>query len=142
MTEGDQRDWSHEVRPVGTRGGRAVLLLLGHLCVALGVIGIFLPVMPTTVFLLGAAACYARASAGFYNRLLNNRLFGPIIADWRHYRSMTWKAKAYAIGFVWVGIGVSVVLVGALWVRLMLLGVAVVVTGFLLRIKTRETSRG
>jgi uncharacterized protein len=138
MTEREPKDWSHEVRPVGTRGGRAVFLVLGHLCVALGVIGVFLPVMPTTVFLLGAAACYARASAGFYNRLLNNRVFGPIIADWRHYRSMTWKAKAYAIGFVWVGIGISVVLVPLVWLRVVLLGVAVAVTGFLLRIRTRS----
>jgi hypothetical protein len=141
MTEREPKDWSHEVRPVGTRGGRAVFLVLGHLCVALGVIGVFLPVMPTTVFLLGAAACYARASAGFYNRLLNNRVFGPIIADWRHYRSMTWKAKAYAIGFVWVGIGISVVLVPLVWLRVVLLGVAVAVTGFLLRIRTRDPSR-
>jgi uncharacterized membrane protein YbaN (DUF454 family) len=138
MTEREPRDWSHEVRPVGTRGGRAVFLVLGHLCVGLGVIGVFLPVMPTTVFLLGAAACYARASAGFYNRLLNNRVFGPIIADWRHYRSMTWKAKAYAVGFVWVGIGISVVLVPMVWLRVVLLGVAAGVTGFLLRIRTRE----
>ena len=137
MTDREPRDWSHEVRPVGTRGGRMLFLILGHVCVALGVIGIFLPVMPTTVFLLGAAACYAKASAGFYNKLLNNRVFGPIIADWRHHRSMTWKAKAYAIGFVWLGIGTSVVLVGALWLRLVLLGVAVTVTGFLLRIRTR-----
>jgi hypothetical protein len=137
MSEREPKDWSHEVRPVGTRGGRAVLLLLGHICVALGVIGVFLPVMPTTVFLLGAAACYARASAGFYNRLLNNRVFGPIIADWRHYRAMTLRAKTLAIGFVWVGIGASMVLVGALWLRLVLFGVAVAVTGFLLRIRTR-----
>lgn len=138
MTEREPRDWSHEVRPVGTRGGRAVFLVLGHLCVALGVIGVFLPVMPTTVFLLGAAACYARASAGFYNRLLNNRVFGPIIADWRHYRAMTLRAKTLAIGFVWVGIGASMVVVEALWLRLVLFAVAVVVTGFLLRIKTRS----
>ena len=137
MTEREPKDWSHEVRPVGTRGGRAVFLVLGHLCVALGVIGVFLPVMPTTVFLLGAAACYARASAGFYNRLLNNRVFGPIIADWRHYRAMSLRAKTLAIGFVWVGIGASMVVVEALWLRLVLFGVAVAVTGFLLRIRTR-----
>lgn len=139
MTHRDPQDWSHEVRPAATRGGRAAFLLLGHLSVGLGVLGLFLPVMPTTVFLLGAAACYARASAGFYNRLLNSRVFGPIIADWRHHRSMTWKAKAYAIGFVWLGIGVSVSLVEPLWLRVLLLGVAVAVTGFLLRIRTRNS---
>ncbi len=137
VTEREPRDWSHEVSPAASQGGRAVFLLLGHLCVGLGVLGIFLPVMPTTVFLLGAAACYARASAGFYNRLLNSRVFGPIIADWRHHRSMTWKAKAYAIGFVWLGIGASVAVVELLWLRVALLGVAAAVSGFLLRIRTR-----
>lgn len=113
-------------------------LLAGHLCVALGVAGLFLPVMPTTVFLLGAAACYARSSERLYGRLLDNRVFGPLIADWRHHRAMTVKAKATAIGFVWLGIGATVVFgVEVLWLRLALLGVAVAVSGFLLGIRTR-----
>lgn len=118
---------------------RAGYLLAGHLCVALGVVGIFLPVMPTTVFLLGAAACYARSSERLYRRLLDNRIFGPLIADWRHHRAMRVRAKATAIGFVWLGIGATVVFgVEALWLRLLLVGIAVGVSGFLLSIRTRR----
>jgi uncharacterized membrane protein YbaN (DUF454 family) len=107
--------------------------------VGLGVIGVFLPVMPTTVFLLGAAACYARGSAAFYNRLLDSRVFGPVIADWRHHRAMTVRAKATAIGFVWLGIGATVVFgVEAPWLRLLLLGIAVAVSGFLVSVRTRR----
>lgn len=141
MSEGGKpnTDYSHEVSLAPSRGARAGLLVGGHLCVVLGVIGIFLPVMPTTVFLLGAAACYSRASSAFYNRLLNNRVFGPVIADWRHHRALTVRAKTMAIGFVVLGIGATVVFgVTRLWLRLLLLGVALSVCGFLLSIKTRR----
>jgi uncharacterized membrane protein YbaN (DUF454 family) len=132
-------DFSHEVTLAPSRGSRAALLLLGHFCVVLGVIGIFLPVMPTTVFLLGAAACYSRASGRFYNRLLNNRVFGPVIADWRHHRAMTLRAKTMAIGFVVLGIGATVIFgVERLWLRLVLIGIAVAVAAFLLSIRTRR----
>ena len=134
------KDHSHEVRLAPNRGARAGYLVAGHLCVTLGVIGIFLPVMPTTVFLLGAAACYSRASPHFYNRLLNNRVFGPVIADWRHHRAMTVRAKVLAIGFVVLGIGATVIFgVERLWLRLVLVGIALAVATFLLSIKTRST---
>ena len=133
------KDFSDEVSLAPSRGARIGLLLLGHLCVVLGVIGVFLPVMPTTVFLLGAAACYSRASGNFYNRLLNNRIFGPVIANWRHHRAITVRAKAMAIGFVVLGIGASVVFaVERLWLRLVLIGIAVAVSTFLLSIRTRR----
>ena len=132
-------DFSGEVVLVQSAGGRLGFLLLGHFCVALGVIGLFLPVMPTTVFLLGAAACYARASASFYNRLLNNRVFGPVIADWRHHRAMSVRAKTLAIGFVILGIGATVLFgVEALWLRITLVAIALAVSAFLLSIKTRN----
>jgi uncharacterized membrane protein YbaN (DUF454 family) len=136
------KDFSGEVAPVHSAGGRLGFLLLGHFCVALGVIGLFLPVMPTTVFLLGAAACYARASAPLYNRLLNSRMFGPVIADWRHHRAMTARAKTLAIGFVALGIGATVLLgVETLWLRIVLIAIAIGVSGFLLSIKTRRPGR-
>ncbi len=141
MSEGEKpdTDYSHEVSLASSRGTRAGLLLLGHTCVVLGVIGVFLPVMPTTVFLLGAAACYSRASGAFYNRLLNNRVFGPVIADWRHHRAMTRRAKTMAIGFVILGIGATVAFgVERLWLRLVLVGIALAVSAFLLSIKTRQ----
>lgn len=132
-------DYSEEVQLASTRGTRLAFLGLGHACVALGVIGLFLPVMPTTVFLLAGAACYARASARFYNRLLNNRIFGPVIVDWRHHRAMTLKAKTIAITFIAVTIGATIGFAAkALWLRLLLAGIALGVVTFLVRIRRRR----
>ena len=87
---------------------RALLVTAGFASVALGVAGIFLPLLPTTPFLLLAAACYVRASARFYNWLLNTRTFGPMIINWRDHRAMALRHKVMAIGFIAVSIGVTV----------------------------------
>ena len=76
---------------------RALLWSAGSLCVALGVIGLFLPVLPTTPFMLLAAACYARASERFYRWLLTHRVFGPTVREWRRHRSIPWRTKLWAI---------------------------------------------
>ena len=132
-------DHSNEVRLARSPGVRTGYIVAGHACVALGFIGVFLPVMPTTVFLLGAAACYSRGSGHFYGRLLNSRVFGPVIVDWRTHRAMTRRAKATAIGFVWLGIGATVLFgVELAWLRVVLLGIAAGVSAFLLSIRTRD----
>jgi uncharacterized membrane protein YbaN (DUF454 family) len=93
----ERQDYSVEVRKHDSPAVRAVLIVAGTACVGLGVLGIFLPVLPTTPFLLVAAACYARASERFYNGLLNNRTFGPTIREWRRYRSIPYRTKLTAI---------------------------------------------
>jgi uncharacterized membrane protein YbaN (DUF454 family) len=93
----EQQDYSAEVRKHDSPAVRAVLVVAGTTCVGLGVLGLFLPVLPTTPFLLLAAACYARASERFYNWLLNNRTFGPTIREWRRYRSIPYRTKLTAI---------------------------------------------
>ena len=126
-------------RLAGTRPARIAYLTAGHLCLALGVIGAFLPVMPTTVFVIGAAACYARGSGRLHGWLLANRWFGPPIHDWQEHRAMTVKSKVVAIGMIWAGIGASIVFVVELrWLELLLGGVAVALTILLLAIRTRR----
>ena len=88
---------------------RAALVVLGSGFVLLGVAGIFLPVLPTTPFLLLAAACYARASQRFYNWLLNNRWFGPTILEWQRYRSIRYRTKLTAIATTVVTLTISIV---------------------------------
>jgi len=109
----------------------------GSLSVALGVIGIFFPVLPTTPFLLLAAFCYARSSDPFYHWLLNNRWFGAYIRNYREGRGIPLTEKILAISSLWLTIGFSVLfVVQVMWVKLLLLAIAVGVTTHLVRIKT------
>ncbi len=108
---------------------KLLLVACGTLCVGLGVIGIFLPIMPTTVFLLMAAACYARSSERFYQRLLNQRYLGSYIRNHREGRGMKRRDKAVTLVLLWIGIGATIVCsVDALWGRLLLLAIATGVT--------------
>lgn len=81
---------------------------LGTLFVLLGFLGIFLPVLPTTPFLLLAAACYARASRRIFGWLLGHRRFGPLIREWREHRSMPYRAKRTALLLIALSFAVSI----------------------------------
>lgn len=105
----EKRDYSGEMRKHDSLAVRLVFVALGTLFVAIGIAGALLPVLPTTPFMLLAAACYARASTRFYNWLLNNRLFGPTILEWRRYRSIPWRVKWTAIVLMAVSLVISIV---------------------------------
>lgn len=114
---------------------KALLIVAGTISVALGVIGIFLPLMPTTVFLLLAAACYARSSERFYQRLVNHRYLGVYIRNSREGRGMRRRDKVITLALLWIGIGATMIFsVQAVWLRLLLLVVAVSVTVHVARI--------
>jgi len=104
----ENRDYSAEMRKHNSLTVRLAFLALGTLFVALGIAGIFLPVLPTTPFMLLAAACYARASTRFYNWLLNNRVFGPSILEWRRYRSIPYRVKWTAMVLMGVSLSISI----------------------------------
>lgn len=119
---------------------RYVLLAIGWLSVALGVIGIFLPVLPTTPFLLLAAACFMRSSKRFYLWLVNHRQLGPWIVDYLEGQGIPLKGKVYAIGLMWLSIGLSCYLVPLFWARAFMLTSAVLVSLYILSQKTRVKS--
>lgn len=75
-------------------------MVCGALSIVLAILGAFLPVLPTTPFLLLAAACFARASERFYNRLLNDRYVGRYIRDWRRTRAIPLPGKIMGISMV------------------------------------------
>ena len=118
------------------RSVRYTLLAIGWLSVLLGVIGIFVPVLPTTPFLLLAAACFVRSSPRFYLWLVNHKHLGPWIRDYLEGNGIPLKGKVYAIGLMWASIGLSCYLVPMPWARAFMLTSAVLVTLYILRQKT------
>jgi len=108
---------------------KIVLVSLGSLFVGLGILGIFLPILPTTPFLLLAAACYSRSSDRFYNWLLTNRLFGKYIRNYREGKGIPIKTQILAITVLWITILATVIFaVQNLFIRILLTGIAVGVT--------------
>jgi uncharacterized membrane protein YbaN (DUF454 family) len=119
---------------------RILLTACGTACVALGVAGIFLPVLPTTPFLLLAAFCYARSSKPFYEWLVTNRWCGTYISNYREGRGITRRHKTYTLLLLWLTIGSTAVLAMPQWHgRMFLLGIAAAVTIHVLKIKTFRT---
>ena len=119
------------------RSSRYLLVAGGTLAVAVGIIGIFLPLLPTTPFLLLAAFLYARGSDRFYAWLLGNRWFGDYLRRYRERRSMTRRHKAFTLALLWIGIGLSAGLVVPQgWARLLLAIVAVGVMAHILWLGT------
>ena len=116
---------------------RWILFIAGFIAIGLGVIGIFLPVLPTVPFLLLAVACFGRSSERFYIWLINHAHLGPLIRPYLHGRGITRASKQKAIGLIWVSISVSVIfLINILWVRGLLLVIGLGVTLYLLKLPT------
>lgn len=93
-------------------------LVLGCLAVALGLLGVFLPLLPTTPFMILAAACFARSSDRLHDWLLRHPLFGPMIRDWRAHRAIPRRAKIAALTAMALAFGLSLALGVKLWLLL------------------------
>lgn len=93
--------------PSSSRTVRWLLWLAGTLALALGLIGVVLPGLPTTPFVLLAAACYAKASPRLHAWLLNHRFLGPMVRDWEQHRNLTRRTKTIAIGSMLLMVGLS-----------------------------------
>ena len=116
---------------------RWALILAGNFFVALGILGVFLPLLPTTPFLLLAAACYFRSSEKFYNRLINNKWLGNYIKNYREKKSIPLKIKVLGLSFLWLTIGYSVFFVVNIFLlRVILILIAIGVTIHVLSIRT------
>ncbi len=115
---------------------RYALLAVGWLSVALGVIGIFLPVLPTTPFLLLAAACFVRSSQRFYDWLVMHPRLGPWFRDYLEGNGIPHKAKVYTIITMWLSIGISCWLVPLPWARIGMLISATLVALYIIRLPT------
>jgi uncharacterized membrane protein YbaN (DUF454 family) len=128
----------------GSRIQRVLLIVAGTLFVALGLVGVVLPVLPTTPFLLLAAACYVRSSRRLYRWLLTNRFFGEYLRRFRDGEGIPLATKIWAISLLWLSLGSSAFLAVPArlwWVRLILVVVGLGVTNHIVRIPTRQLNQ-
>jgi len=117
---------------------RILLITAGFACLAVGLIGIAIPVLPTTPFALLAAACFARSSPRFLAALERSRLFGPFIANYRYHTGISVQRKVFTLAVLWIGLIVSMVLVQRLAITLLLTAIGCGVSAHLLIMKTAQ----
>ena len=117
---------------------RILLIIAGWLCVGLATLGIILPVLPTTPFLLLAASCFSRSSKRFHYWLLYRSWFGPYLRYWQTYRAMPKGAKPKAILVILITFAISLWLVSMLWVRILLLVILVCLLIFMWRLPVND----
>lgn len=135
----ERRDYSHEVRRHRFLFVRVAFAALGTLFLLTGIVGIFVPVLPTTPFLLLATACYARSSHRFYNWLMNHPAFGTLIVEWRTYRSIPWRVKLVAVITMTLTFGSSILFfIRDGWLQLALAAFGVTMVTWLYHIPSRD----
>ena len=118
---------------------RYLYFISGVLLVAIGVIGIFLPILPTTIFLILASACFIKSSPKANEWLRNHKILGMYIKNYQDGSSLTVKSTIFNITFLWIMISASAIFFTELWyIRLLLFAIAVGVTIHLLMIKTKK----
>src|SRR5688572_24654596 len=115
---------------------RPLLIAAGVVLVAVGAVGIFVPLLPTTIFLILAAACFGRSSPGAYRWLTTNRAFGPILRDYNEGRSASLRTKVFSIAFLWLGLGLTAWWLWNPWVDVGLVVVGLAVTWHVARLRT------
>ena len=135
MSQGDQG-----AAPVHhSRLVRGLLWVAGSVSLVLGLIGVVLPGLPTTPFILLAAACYAKASPRLHAWLLNHRLTGPMLRDWEAHRSLTRRTKTIAVVSMLVMVSFSIWSFRHRWIaQAVLVVLGAVGAWVVLRIPTRK----
>jgi len=124
---------------VSAKVKKGFYILLGTLALALGAVGLFIPVLPTTPLVILAAACYFRGSERLYNWVLDTELFGETIRNYRAGRGLTRGTKIRAVGLMWAVILLSAFLfVENILIRVSLIGIAAAVSAYLMRLPTYD----
>ena len=116
---------------------RWILICIGWISIVIGIIALFLPLVPTVPFLLLAAVCFSRSSEKFHNWLLEHRHLGPPIRDYLVHGGIPLRTKIMAIVMVWISFPASAFLfVQIFWLKVLLLAIATAVTLYLLSLPT------
>ena len=120
---------------------KKIYICVGLLAVGLGIIGAFLPVMPTVPFLLVALFCFERSSKKYHEMILNNKYFGKVLRDYYEGKGLTTSVKIKAILFLSCGIGFSFYKVQHLYLRIMLVVIWLGVTIHIILLKTKSKEK-
>lgn len=122
---------------------KILLTAAGMISLGLGVAGMFLPVLPTTPFILLSAALFARSSDKFYNKLMEHRVFGSLVRGFREEKAIPLHVKIYAVSLLWITILITVffALGGKLWLQILLVVIASGVTVHILSYKTKRRKK-
>lgn len=116
---------------------KTLWLIVGWIALALGMVGVVMPIMPTVPFLLVAVWCFSRSSPRLRNRILRNRQFGPSIRDWLRRGAIAGRVKVFAVAAMACGVG------AALWLGLppwLVLGQATICAAVAAYVVTRPTA--
>jgi len=120
---------------------RVLYYIAGTIFLALGIIGIVFPILPTTPFLLLSATCYVRSSEKAYNWLIHNKLFGKIIRDYREGRGLPIQIKVITIILLWITIFISILFITIFWVQILLIIIASLVSIHIVLIKPKSQQK-
>jgi uncharacterized membrane protein YbaN (DUF454 family) len=140
----EKKTFASACKEQGRKLVRILWFIAGTICVVLGAFGIVLPILPTTPFLLAAAACYYKSSERMHRWLLNNKWFGEYIRNYTEGKGLTIKTKITALTMLWITIGVSTVFMLdrllpaqlVLPMQLIMIAVAIAVSTHILRLPT------
>ena len=121
---------------------KILLTIIGSIAVALAILGLFLPLLPTTPFLLLASACYLRGSKRMHNWLIGNRVFGEYLRNFEEGKGIPLKAKITALVLMWASLFFSIYTVRIVPLQLMLLAIGLGVSIYLLKMKTLVPDSG
>ena len=116
---------------------RVFFIITGTICLVLGIIGIFVPLLPTTPFLLLSAALYFRGSERLYNWLINHKYLGVYIRNYREHKAIPLRAKIFSVSLMWLTIGYCIIFMDILvWIKILLGCISIGVTWHILKFKT------
>ena len=140
----EKKKFATKCKEQGQKIVRALWLVAGTICVVLGAVGLVLPLLPTTPFLLAAAACYFKSSPRMHKWLLNNKWFGEYIRHYTEGKGLARRTKITALSVLWVTIGFSTFflldrLLSPLLVlpmQIIMIGVAIIVSAYILKLPT------
>jgi len=113
-----------------------LLIAAGTISLSIGVIGIFIPLLPTTPLLLLSSYCYLKSSNRLYEKLINHKILGSYLHNYMKHKAIDKKTKIIAITTLWISLGISILIAPLLFVKVLLGLIGLGVTLHLLSLKT------